>query len=189
MPLRLKKISGLSLKLFNEKKDALIGKVISPHGVAGMVKVYPYSDYPDRVELLDQVELLRGSDRFTYQVENAALYGRFWLVKFREVKSRDDAESIKDSLLVIPKEERLPLPEDSFYHDQLVGLKVYESGNVLLGQVTDLITTGGHDLLVIETAGTEKKSHLVPLVKSFIDEINLEAEELHVNLPEGLLEL
>lgn len=177
------------LKLFNEKKDALIGKVISPHGVAGMVKVYPYSDYPDRVEMLDQVELIRDSDRFTYQVEDAAAYGRFWLIKFKEVKNRDDAESIKNSLLVIPKEERVPLPEDSFYHDQLVGLKVYQSGNVLLGQVTDLITTGGHDLLVIETAGDEKKTHLVPLVKSFIDGINLEAGELHVSLPEGLLEL
>lgn len=179
----------MSLKLFNEKKDALIGKVISPHGVAGMVKVYPFSDNPDRVEMLDQVELLRGSDRLTFQVEKAALYGRFWLVKFKEVKSRDDADSIKDSLLVIPKEERLPLPEDSFYHDQLVGLTVYESGNVLLGQVADLITTGGHDLLVIEAAGVEKKTHLVPLVKSFIDEINLDAGEIYLNLPEGLLDL
>ncbi len=177
------------MKLFNDKKDALIGKVISPHGVAGMVKVYPYSDFPGRVELLDQVELLRGTDRTAYQVEKAALYGRFWLVKFNEVKNREDAESIKDSLMIIPKEERFPLPDDSFYHDQLIGLSVYESGNVLIGQVKDLITTGGHDILVIEAAGDEKKSHLVPLVKSFIDAINLDAGELHVNLPEGLLDL
>lgn len=179
----------MSLKLFNEKKDALIGKVISPHGVNGMVKVYPYSDYPERVEMLDQVELLKGSERMACQIEKAALYGKYWLIKFKESENRDDAEKIKDTLLVIPKEERIPLPEDSYYHDQLIGLKVYEPEHGLIGQVTDLITTGGHDLLVIEAAGSEKKTHLVPLVKKFICEIRLESGELYVNLPEGLLEL
>ncbi len=177
------------LKLFNEKRDALIGKVMSPHGVAGMVKVYPYSDHPERVELLDQVELLKDSDRFTYQVEKAAHYGKYWLIKFKEVESRNDAESIKDSLLVIPKEDRIPLPEDSYYHDQLIGLKVYNPKQDLIGQVTDLITTGGHDLLVIDAVGSEKKPYLVPLVKKFVDEVRLESGELYVNLPEGLLDI
>ncbi len=177
------------MKLFNEKNDALIGKVVSPHGVAGMVKVYPYSDHPERLELLDQVELLMGSERFTYQVEKAAFYGKYWLIKFEEVDSRADAESIKDSLLVIPKEDRVPLPDDSYYHDQLIGLKVYDSKQVLIGQVTDLIITGGHDLLVIDAAGSEKKPHLVPLVREFIDDVKLESGELFVNLPEGLLDI
>ncbi len=175
--------------MFNEKYDAVIGKVLSPHGVAGSVKVMPYSDYPDRVSLLEEVELLLGSERWAAQVEQASVYGRFWLIKFRAVDNREEAARIGNSLIVIPKEDRLSLPEDSFYHDQLVGLKVYMPEYGVLGIITDIISTGGHDLFVIEQHDREGKTHLVPAIKRFIKEIDFQAGLITVDLPEGLLEL
>jgi len=175
--------------LFSEKHDAVIGKVLSPHGVMGLVKVLPLSDHPERVSLLEEVELLFGSERRTAQVEQASVFGRFWLIKFREIANREDAAGIRDNLVIIPKEERLSLPEDSFYHDQLVGLKVYTSQSCVLGIITDIIRTGGHDLFVIEQHDREGKSHLVPAIKNFIKKVDLKAGSITVDLPEGLLEL
>ncbi len=175
--------------MFNEKYDAIIGKVLSPHGVAGLVKVFPYSDYPDRVNLLEEVELLLGTVRRTVQVEKASVYGRLWLIKFRGFENREEAVRIRDSLILIPKEDRLALPEDSFYHDQLVGLRVYTAEQELLGIITDIISTGGHDLFVVEQQGSEGKKHLVPAIKRFIVEVDLKAGTITVDLPEGLLEL
>ncbi len=188
MLLLQKRTSGLSLKLFNEKNDAVIGKVLSPHGVVGMVKVFPYSDYPNRVSRLERVELLLGSERRKVNIENASEYGRFWLVKFEKVDSREEAKRIRDSLLLIPKEERTPLPDGSYYHDQLVGLKVYSVEGDYLGAITDLHSTGGHDMLTVSPGGGSK-DHLIPLVKRFVKKIDLGAGTLTVDLPEGLLEL
>ena len=185
----LKIISGLLLKLFNKHSDALIGRVLSPHGVGGMVKVFPCSDYPERAELLDLVDLIRGAERWTVQVENAAIYGRFWLLKFKGIDSREEAARLRDSMIVIPKADRFTLPEGSFYHDQLVGLRVYTADRVMVGHITDVISTGGHDLYVVEPPGGEGKKHLLPAIRQFIKDVDLEAGSMIVDLPEGLLEL
>ncbi len=177
------------LKLFNEQHDAIIGEVLSPHGVAGMVKVFPYSDYPERINMLKQVELLLGSERRTMNIEKASVYGRFWLLKFEGVDDREEAVRIRSGLIIIPKEDRLSLSEDSFYHDQLVGLKVYMPGYGLLGMVTDIVSTGKHDLFVVEQQDGKGKSRMVPAIKRFIKEVDLEAGTITVDLPEGLLEL
>jgi len=177
------------LKLFNKEYEVTIGRVLSPHGVTGMVKVYPYSDQPERVNLLERLDLISETGRKTYLVEKSINYGRFWLIKFEGIDTRDAAVSIGGRLLVIPKEKRLPLPEDSFYHDQLVGLDVYGIDNQFIGTVIDVITTGGHDLLQVSPDPNHKKYILVPAVKKIIKEVDLGKKHVLVDLPEGLQDL
>ncbi|MBM4235577.1 MAG: hypothetical protein FJ152_03790, partial [Firmicutes bacterium] len=45
------------MKLFSEESVAVIGIVLSPHGVVGLVKVFPYTDFPERITDLDRVVL------------------------------------------------------------------------------------------------------------------------------------
>ncbi len=189
MRLQLKKINGSLLKLFNETCDAVIGKVLSPHGVSGHVKVYPYSDFPERINLLVRVELLLDLERRMFEIETASVYGRFWLVKFKGIESREGAARIRGSLVVIPKQGRMPLPEGSYYHDQLIGLQVYTSDGKLLGRICDLLITGGHDLFLIEREDREDRKTLIPAVRKFIRKIDLQAESMVVDLPEGLIDL
>ncbi len=169
--------------------DVVIGKILSPHGTGGMVKVYPYSDFPDRVRLLEKVELEQRSGRREYMVEKASVHGSYWLVKFQDIDSRDGAEELRDSLVRIPREERLNLPEDSYYHDQLEGLQVYDTGSRLLGSVVEVIPSGGHDQIVIARAGEKDKTSLIPAVKEFIRRVDLSQGILVVELPEGMLDL
>lgn len=185
----LKKTNGLLLKLFNKKDDAAIGKILSPHGLNGTVKVYPYTDYPDRIKQLKAVDIVSQSERCEMLIENAVSSGRFWLIKFRGIETREDAENIRDMLIVIPKKERLPLEEGSYYHDQLIGLSVYNHKGDRLGAVSDLISTGGHDLLQVsgEFSGSEKI--LIPMVKSIIVVVDLQQGLIKVQLPDGLLDL
>ncbi len=185
----LKKTSGLLLKLFNKLDDAAIGKILSPHGLGGTVKVYPYTDYPDRIKYLKEVDLVSQSERSVMIIENAVSSGRFWLIKFRGIESREDAERIRDMLIVIAKKERLPLEEGSYYHDQLIGLNVYTHDGELLGIVSDLISTGGHDLLQVsgEFSGSEKI--FIPMVKNIIVVVDLQQGIIKVRLPDGLLDL
>ncbi|HSW35807.1 MAG TPA: PRC-barrel domain-containing protein, partial [Candidatus Limnocylindrales bacterium] len=58
----------------------------------------------------------------------------------------------------------------------------------LLGSISAVISTGGHDLYVLEQAGQDKKS-LIPAVKKFIKQVDLAANRVIVELPEGLLDL
>jgi 16S rRNA processing protein RimM len=177
------------LKLFNENDDVLIGIVVSPHGIGGLAKVFPLTDNPERINLLQEVDLILETERRSVVIEKASLYGRFWLLKFKGIKTREEIQLLGGSKIVIPRSQRLALPDDHFYHDQLVGLKVYNSDGDLLGLIVEVISTGGHDLLMIERAGLSDRKTLVPAVKEFVRQVDLKAKKLVVDLPEGLLEL
>ena len=177
------------LKLFNEKNEISIGKVLSPHGVGGLVKVFPYTDFPERISLLQEVDLLSDQGRKKYVIENGSIYGRFWLVKFSGINNRDEAAGLNGRLMVIPREDRLPLPDGSFYHDQLVGLQVYSVQGEFIGVIKDIITTGGHDLLVVDRPESVRKQVLIPAVGKFIREVNMTEKRINVDLPDGLADL
>ena len=81
------------------------------------------------------------------------------------------------------------LPEGSFYHDQLIGLQVYSSDGDLLGFISEMVTTGGHDLFLIVRHDREDEKKLIPAVKKFVRQIDLERGRMVVDLPEGLLDL
>ena len=169
--------------------DVVIGKIISAHGTGGMVKVYPYSDFPDRVHLLEKVELERESRRLVYHLEKASVHGSYWLIKFREIECRNEADKLRGSLVRIPRSERLLLPEGSYYHDQLEGLKVYDQQGGHLGVVTGVIPGGGHDQILVSRAGDKERTSMIPAVKNFIRQVDLSKGIMVVELPEGMLDL
>ncbi len=169
--------------------DVVIGKILSPHGIGGMVKVFPYSDFPDRVQLLEEVELEQDSRRRVYSVEKASVHGSYWLIKFQGVDGRNMAEELRGSLVRIPRKERLPLPEGSYYHDQLEGLQVFDTAGNLLGTVVEIIPGGGHDQIIIDRADQKDKTIFIPAVKEFIEQVNLSQGTMVVELPEGMLDL
>jgi len=175
--------------LFSEESVAVIGMVLSPHGVVGLVKVFPYTDFPERITDLDRVVLKNSLGQKLMLIERASVYGRFWLVKFKGIDTREQALTLRESLLIIPREQRVALPEGSYYHDQLVGLKVSDPGGQLIGKVVDLHITGGHDLLIVEKEGDAAKQIMIPAVKHFIRKVDREAGIIIAELPEGLLDL
>ncbi len=179
----------MSLKLSSEDCYAVIGMVLSPHGIGGLVKVFPYSDFPERITDLKRVIIRSNLGQKEMLIETASVYGRFWLVKFFGIDNREQAKTIRDSLLIIPLNQRVVLPEGSYYHDQLIGLLVCDPGGTVIGKVVDLHLTGGHDLLIVEKEGEPVKQFMVPLVKALIREVDRKAGQIIVELPEGLLDL
>lgn len=169
---------------------AVIGKFLSPHGVAGMIKVFPYSDFPERCYALKEINIRIGKDRRRVIVEKASLYGRLWLIKLQGIETREDAGRVTGGLLEIPVSERMPLAPGIYYHDQIVGLQVYNLIGEYLGEVVDISSHGGHDLYLVEVACTRGGKRLpVPAVKEMVKEIDLSRGRMVVELPEGLDEL
>ena len=169
--------------------DVVVGVIISPHGTGGLVKVYPYSDFPERARLLEKVMLEKESKGRLREVEKSIIHGKYWLLKFKGINSRDEAEALRDSLIKIQKAERLPLPEGSYYHDQLVGAKVYTIKGELIGTVVEIRPGGGHDQIILARAGRRDIYKLIPAVKEFIRQVKPEEGTIVVELPEGLLDL
>ena len=174
--------------------DITIGKILSPHGVTGAVKVWPYSNFPEsylqlqkaRVRLAKYGPSTSSLPAEMMTVSKVSAYGKFWLIKFEQIRSREEAQKIKGAQIFLSAEDRYLLPGGHYYFDQVIGLEVYDSGK-FMGKVKEIRSNPGHDLYVI--SGDGGKEILLPAVKEFVLGIDLEQGTMRVKLPVGLADL
>lgn len=164
-----------------------IGVVIKPQGRKGEVAVQPLTDRPDRFPSLKRAFLpVESGLAREVAVESAWPHKGRFVVKLAGVSSIDEAEPLRGLELRIGPEELAALPEGSYYHHQLVGLRVVDAREGELGEVHSILETGaGADVLVVRGARGEV---LVPLAVPFVQSVDLQAGRLSIDLP-GVLEL
>lgn len=168
------------------KGRVTIGKIVNTHGCRGMVKVLPLTDFPERFSRLKQVTVAVGGNVKILNVESGFYHKKYFVVKFVEVKDMDEALKLKGALLQVEREDAMPLPEDTFYIFDIVGLKVYSTGGQFLGRVTDVLQTGANDVYVVE--GEHPRPVLVPALKQVVKRVDVAAGVMEVELPAGLLD-
>lgn len=85
----------------------IIGKVLSPHGVKGEVRVLPLTDFPERFQ---KTKSVWSDARNTYlEIENIREQKEYLLIKFAKVNNRDQAEELTNSYLTIDREQLMEL--------------------------------------------------------------------------------
>lgn len=162
-----------------------IGRIVKPQGRHGEVAVEPLSDRPDRFPNLARAFLpaAAGQAREVVVLRAWPHKGRF-VVKLEGVDSIDAAETLRGQELRIGEEELAPLPADTYYHHQLVGLRGVDARRGELGTVHSLMETGaGAVVLVLRGDGGET---LVPLAATFVREVDLAAGVLRLDLPDEI---
>jgi 16S rRNA processing protein RimM len=161
-----------------------IGRVVRPQGRKGEVIAQPLSDRPDRFPELKAayVPAPGGGSR---KIEITSC----WPHKGFRLKIAG-ADSIgrpgpTEGELRIGEEELQPLPEGSYYFHELRGLRVEEASGRALGQVSDILETGG-DAVVLSVRG-EAGETLIPLAAPFVKQVDSAAGRMVVTLlPEAV---
>lgn len=165
-------------------KDLIeIGKITSPHGIKGEVKVYPLTDDPQRFLSLKNI-LINGEE---YTIETVRIHKDMIILKIKNIEDRNNAEKLKDSYIKIMRENAVQLDEGQFFIIDLIGLSVYENNNHL-GILKDIIQSGSTDIYIINIA-KDNKDIMVPAIKEYILNIDIEKNRIEVNIPKGLKEL
>jgi 16S rRNA processing protein RimM len=161
----------------------LIGRVVKPQGRRGEVLVHPFSDRPDRFATLEGAFLTRpGGEAREVRVTSSWPHKGRHVLKLEGVDSIADAERLRGCDLRIGEEELAPLPEGSFYHHELTGLRVADRAGLEIGVVEDVMETGaGAPILVVRGSGGET---LVPFVVDFVKDVDLAAARIVIERPE-----
>jgi 16S rRNA processing protein RimM len=162
-----------------------IGRIVRPQGRKGEVVAEVISDRPERFASLRRA-FVSGPAGGAREITVTASWphkGRF-VLKLAGVDSIDEAEAYRGLEIRIREEELEPLPEGSYYHHQLRGLRVEDPERTVLGVVRDVVTTGG-DAAILVVRGPEKE-WLVPLAETFIRGVDLDEGRLVAVIPEFL---
>jgi 16S rRNA processing protein RimM len=91
------------------------------------------------------------------------------VVKLSGIDNRTLAEMHSGGYLEVA--DPRPLPGDSFYHHQLVGLEVRTRSGMSLGRIADVLERPANDVWVARGAGAEQ---LIPATRDAVIEVDVE---------------
>ena len=168
-----------------------LARILRPRGLRGEVAAEILTDFPERLQTLEEVWLAdgRGVPRRT-KVQRCWLStsrGGQAIFHFAGVENVEAAERLRGYEVQIPLEQRAKLDPGNYYVGDLVGCEVWEAGAATaIGLVRDVEFPGGVPLLAVETNEGEM---LVPLAAEFCLRIDIKAKRIDVALPDGLRDL
>ncbi|MEO2055755.1 MAG: ribosome maturation factor RimM [Nitrospira sp.] len=162
-----------------------IGKILGPVGLRGELKIFSLTDIPNRFDHLTDVIVETSEGRHQAIRIDRVRYGRYVYLSFSGLTSIEKVEFLKGAFIQIPEEERLPLPEGSYYHSELTGLEVVLEDGTRLGILEEIYETGSNDVYAVRSG---KREVLIPALRKFVKSVDL-AENRMVIIPvEGLIE-
>ena len=157
----------------------VVGRVLGAWGIRGDVRVEPHSDRRERFS--------PGSRIYLNGVETDVVSSRphrgGLVVRLATVTDRTAAEALKGAALTVPRDQIDPLPDGSYYYFQILGLRVRTDDGEELGQVHEILATGGNDVYVVRGPAGER---LVPALGDVVLDVDLDRGLMTVSLPEGL---
>ena len=174
-------------KIDNSNETVLIGKVGSPVGIKGEVRITLYAQ--DSTNLKEgKVLLLERADKTVSAAIKRMRYQKDRpVVKLECIDDRNAAEDIRGMEVSIYASDLEALPEGEHYVRDLIGCRVIDIADGReVGMLKDVIQNTAQSILEVETA--EGKSVLIPAVDAFLRGIDEEAGIIEVELIPGLLD-
>ena len=162
-----------------------VGVVIGVHGLRGDLKIRPLPTgalalpgartvyLKDSQGLLAQHEAVRS----TQHKQNI-------LLRLSGLDNLYAVESLVGSSVWMAKTDLPELDDEQFYWSDLEGLEVIDQQQGVIGHVVGMFATSAHDILEVDGPAGEI---LIPAIEPFLVQLDRGKEQLHVNLPEGLI--
>src|SRR6202012_357548 len=129
------------------------------HGVRGEVRLRSFTAEPRAIADYGPLE---SEDGRVFEIETLRPAKDHFVARFAGIADRNAAERLVNVKLYVPR-ERLPVAApDEFYHADLVGLIVLDSGRVRQGTVVAVPNFGAGDMIEVKPV-TGDRTDLVPI--------------------------
>ena len=159
-----------------------VGAIAGAFGVQGEVRLKSFCAEPRAI--VDYAPLwTREGRRFDLALGRAIKSG--FAARLSGVEDREQAEALRGERLYVAR-DRLPDPaEDEFYHADLVGLTVMDTGGAALGRVSAVLNHGASDLLEIAGPGL-KTPALLPFTREAVPTVDVAGGRIVADPPAGI---
>ena len=165
-----------------------IGVIAKFQGREGEVAVNPLTDFPERFIGLTRVFIEgAGGEPVPFTVEAARVHKARPVVKLAGVSGISEAQALAGKEMRIPTSELISLPDGSFYHFEISGLRVVDRNHGFIGTAEEVLRTGGTDVLVVRSPDGEEL--LLPFCSEICCRIDPDAGCIEVEAPEGLIDV
>jgi 16S rRNA processing protein RimM len=156
-----------------------VGRLRQAHGVRGEINLEIFTDFPERLHAGGQIYV--GEEHKLLRIASIRPKDRLLLLSFEGYDDRDEVQILRNEIVYSRSDQIPKLPEDHYYHHQLIGLKVIDDTGITLGSLIEIFETGANDVYVVRPV--TGKEILLPAIESVILKVDLERQEITVHQP------
>ena len=160
-----------------------VGAFAGSFGVAGEVRLKSFCAEPEAIASYGPLFTEDGAHSYNVTLTRPVAGGLG--ARVNGVVTKEQADALKGISLYADRARLPKLPDDEFYHSDLIGLEARDTGGVLLGRVSAVHNHGAGDLLEIAGEGL-KQALLVPFTLAVVPTVDLALGRIVVDPPEGL---
>ncbi len=168
-----------------------VGAIAGAFGVHGEVRLKSFCVPPEAIAGYGPLWLEDGSRSFEVALTRRVAGGLG--ARLSGVASKEAADGLRGVRLHADRAALPALPEDEFYHADLIGLQAQDPGGRPLGRIRAVLNHGAGDLLEVApetgsaTGGAAGgQAVLVPFTRAIVPTVDLAAGRVVVDPPEGL---
>lgn len=163
-----------------------MGRIGAAHGIKGSLRIKSYTQNPLDLGAYGPLNDEQGN---VYTIKNIRPQKTMVIVRFKEVTSRDIAETLNGIELFVAQ-DKIPANEDeeSFYIKDLVGMDVLDEAGTPIGKIIDVPNFGAGDLLEIASKnehgdGFSDATYYLAFTKSNVPQIDFDKHFVKIAPP------
>lgn len=148
----------------------LVGAIAGAFGVRGEVRLKSFCAEPEAIASYGPLWVKDGTRSFSLRITRPIPQG--YAARIDGVATKEQADALRGTELFADRERLPSLPDDEFYHADLIGLPVFDAGGAPLGQVRAVLNHGAGDILEIHRTGA-KQPLLLPFTRQAVPTVDL----------------
>ena len=161
-----------------------VGAIGGSYGVRGEVRLKSFCAIPSDIADYSPLSSEDGSQTFTLTLTRPIKNG--FAGRLSGISTKEQADAIKGLQLYARRDQLPSLPDDEYYHADLIGLEVVDTGGALLGHVKSVQNHGAGDLLELHGPNLSA-TVLLPFTLAIVPTVDLEAGRIVADPPDGLV--
>ncbi len=165
------------------KDKVCVGAVAGSFGVRGEVRLKSFCADPGALGDYGPLTSEDGRQSWTVKITRPVKTG--FAARLSGVTTKEAADALRGTRLYAPRDALPALPDDEFYHADLIGLEVLDTGGAPLGKVKAVLETGANDILELHVPG-QRETVLLPFTRAVVPTVDLSAGRIIADPPEGL---
>lgn len=165
-----------------DDKLICVGAIMGAFGVRGEVRLKSFCADPESIADYSPLSTESGQ---SYEITLTGTVKGGFGARLSGVADKEAADAMRGTRLYAKRADLPTLPDDEYYHSDLIGLLVLDTGGEELGKVTSVQDFGAGDILEVYGKGL-KEAVLLPFTLANVPTIDLAAGKIIADPPEGL---
>lgn len=159
-----------------------VGAIAGSFGVRGEVRLKSFCADP---EAIAEYSPLSDEAGVSYTVTLTRSIKNGFAALLSGVDTKEQADALNGVQLFAPRDRLPDLGDEEYYHTDLIGLRVLDTGGTEIGTIRSVHDHGAGDLLEVQGPGM-KASVLLPFTRTCVPTVDVGSGKIIADPPDGL---